>query len=151
MRHCKGTLGLSDDAEFKLLVAFIGLESQTDHLPLGAERQFWAPEALKRADAEMARYDTSVGADLRAACQHLMDELAPSVPDWVDELDVVATLDEIVDDCYLPEGSEGTVVHVHLEPELAYMVEFCDEAGRTLALPTLLPHQVRLIWKAPLR
>lgn len=148
VRHCRGMLGLSDDAESRLLVAFIGLDKQTAHLPLGAERELRAPEEVRRADAEIARHDALAGADLRAACRQLIDELTPLVPDRVNELDVVETLEEIVDEGYIPEGATGTVVQVHLEPKLAYLVEFCSEDGSTLALQTLLPHQVRVVSKA---
>jgi hypothetical protein len=48
----------------------------------------------------------------------------------------------------LPQGAKGTVVHVHLAPELAYLVEFCNEDGSPLALVTLLPPQVIRVSKA---
>ncbi|BBV73032.1 TPA: DUF4926 domain-containing protein [Enterobacter kobei] len=42
----------------------------------------------------------------------------------------------------LTKGMLGDIVLVHEKPHLAYMVEFVDDAGRTIAMPSLLPSQV---------
>lgn len=57
------------------------------------------------------------------------------------ELDVVVLAEDLPDEG-LTKGMIGTIVHVFEEPALAYLVEFCDEEGRTIALPTLLPVQL---------
>lgn len=36
----------------------------------------------------------------------------------------------------------GAIVLIHEKPYLAYMVEFVDDDGRTIAMPSLLPSQV---------
>lgn len=38
----------------------------------------------------------------------------------------------------LAAGAIGTIVFVHDDPAGAYEVEFCDEDGYTLAIPTLV-------------
>lgn len=42
----------------------------------------------------------------------------------------------------LPAGSEGTIVYIHEQPQLAYEVEFCDDEGRTTATVPLRPEQL---------
>lgn len=57
------------------------------------------------------------------------------------ELDVV-TLAEDLPNEGLTKGMVGTIVMVFENPELSYLVEFCDEEGKTLAMPALLPTQL---------
>lgn len=38
----------------KLLDVFVGLDSETDDLPIGDQRAHWDPEALKQKDPEIA-------------------------------------------------------------------------------------------------
>ncbi len=52
------------------------------------------------------------------------------------ELDVVILAEDLPDEG-LTKGMIGTIVMVFETPTLAYLVEFCDEEGRTIALPTL--------------
>jgi len=148
--RCQGRLGFSNEDEFRVLVPFIGLHSETDHLPLGSERAFWTVDALERSYAEVARYDAFWRSRIKEACRQLIEVVGQLVLAPADELDVVETLEEIVGtDYYLPEGSRGTVLQVHLDPDLAYLVEFCDEKGRTQAPLTLNPARVKLVWQAP--
>lgn len=42
----------------------------------------------------------------------------------------------------LTKGMVGAIVFIHEKPYLAYMVEFVDGEGRTIAMPDLLPEQV---------
>jgi hypothetical protein len=61
-------------------------------------------------------------------------------------LDVVTLVEDRPEDG-LAAGARGTVVHVHDEPERAYEVEFLDPAGRTTAVLTLRPDQLRpAVW-----
>lgn len=55
------------------------------------------------------------------------------------EFDTVKTLGPIGK---LEAGAVGVVVRVHTRPELAYLVEFCNERGETLELVSLLPSQL---------
>jgi hypothetical protein len=57
------------------------------------------------------------------------------------ELDVVVLAEDLPEEG-LTKGTIGTIVVVFENPTLAYLVEFCDEEGRTIALPALLPDQV---------
>jgi hypothetical protein len=58
----------ADDPDF---TAFVLIASETDHLPLGAERQYWAEEALREKDREIARADRARGFGLEA-CRNLV-------------------------------------------------------------------------------
>lgn len=58
------------------------------------------------------------------------------------ELDVVV-LNEDLPDEGLMKGAIGTIVMVFDTPTLGYLVEFCDEEGRTIAMPALLPAQLK--------
>lgn len=42
----------------------------------------------------------------------------------------------------LTKGMLGAIVLIHEKPYLAYMVEFVDDQGRTIAMPDLLPEQI---------
>ena len=59
-----------DDPDFRTLVA---LDSETDALPVGSERENWAPNALLGKDAEIREAETRWGGDVRAACARLVD------------------------------------------------------------------------------
>lgn len=64
----------------------------------------------------------------------------------IKELDVVQTLVDVPardDEAAIARGSVGTVVAIATRPSLAYLVEFADEDGRTLAMPWMLPEQLR--------
>ncbi|EDI1748341.1 DUF4926 domain-containing protein [Salmonella enterica] len=58
------------------------------------------------------------------------------------ELDVVVLGEDLPDEG-LAKGTVGTIVMVFDTPTLGYLVEFCDEEGRTLAMPALLPAQLK--------
>lgn len=57
------------------------------------------------------------------------------------ELEVVVLAEDLPGEG-LTKGMIGTIVVVFENPTLAYLVEFCDSEGRTIALPALLPSQV---------
>lgn len=54
----------------------------------------------------------------------------------------VVVLAEDFPDKGLTKGMEGTIVLIHEKPNLAYLVEFIDDEGRTIAMLSLLPEQV---------
>lgn len=61
------------------------------------------------------------------------------------ELDVVTTLVDVPadgEDAAVRAGDVGAIVHIATRPNLAYMVEFVDDDGVTLAMPFLLPEQI---------
>ena len=58
------------------MLAFVALDSETDHLPVGPTRASWSAEALRTKDAELARHEagslaTSVVASARALIERL--------------------------------------------------------------------------------
>ncbi|MCU6305050.1 DUF4926 domain-containing protein [Enterobacter quasiroggenkampii] len=58
------------------------------------------------------------------------------------ELDVVVLGEDLPNEG-LVKGTIGTIVMVFNTPKLAYLVEFCDKEGRTIAMPALLPAQLK--------
>jgi hypothetical protein len=57
------------------------------------------------------------------------------------DLDVVVSL-VAFEDGSIAAGTVGTVVHVFTRPSEAYLVEFANERGETVAMVTALPDQV---------
>ena len=55
----------------------------------------------------------------------------------------VVTLVENIPGNDLVAGTVGAIVDIFTEPNEAYLVEFCDPEGQTLALLALLPEQIR--------
>lgn len=55
--------------------------------------------------------------------------------------DVVILADDLPSE-NLQAGMKGTVVDIYTKPCEAYEVEFCDNAGRTIAMLALLPNQL---------
>ena len=66
-------LGEEDDPAF---VTFRGIDSETDHLPAGQERQHWAPDALAREDQEIERVEAWYREAAIAAAHELLNRLA---------------------------------------------------------------------------
>ena len=62
-------LGADRDEDF---VYFVGLDSETDHFPLGESRQHWSAAALAREDAKRAKYDVAAHADAAQRCRNLL-------------------------------------------------------------------------------
>ncbi|EOC5256452.1 YrhA family protein [Enterobacter asburiae] len=58
------------------------------------------------------------------------------------ELDVVVLGEDLPNEG-LVKGTIGTIVMVFDTPTRGYLVEFCDEEGRTIAMPALLPAQLK--------
>jgi hypothetical protein len=61
----------------QILVTFVAVHSETDALPLGAERKLWNPEALKRQDIEIAKAESWCREMVSGACRGLVTSLAP--------------------------------------------------------------------------
>jgi hypothetical protein len=69
-RLCGGHLGL--DERDPDLLAFIGIDSETDDLPIGDVRQYWAPDALAQKDTEIARSEAHYRDLALEAAAHLV-------------------------------------------------------------------------------
>jgi hypothetical protein len=52
-----------------------GVESETDDLPLGEERARWSKEALGAKDREKEAYLREVHAELRIACEAILQKV----------------------------------------------------------------------------
>jgi hypothetical protein len=59
------------------LLFLTGVWSQCDHLPLGSERQYWAPDSLREKDAEAASYTAQVRDDVLLAFARIANDLKP--------------------------------------------------------------------------
>jgi hypothetical protein len=64
-------IGANRDPDFEL---FIGIDSETDHLPVGEVRKYWNPEALRAKDAELARFESQVRDRAFEACRSLIQK-----------------------------------------------------------------------------
>jgi hypothetical protein len=51
----------------------IGIQSETDHLPVGDVRQLWAAEALREKDVEIARAEAVWKPKLVHACKRIVE------------------------------------------------------------------------------
>lgn len=56
----------------------IGIESETDHLPVGEVRTLWASSALKEKDVEIARAEELYRADFLETCRRIVQTELPS-------------------------------------------------------------------------
>jgi hypothetical protein len=57
-------------------VTFLGIDSETDDLPLGEDRANWAPDALAQKDLEIARCEEMYRSDAIEAASRLVDRFA---------------------------------------------------------------------------
>jgi hypothetical protein len=69
-RFCGGHLGL--DERDPDLNTFVGIDSETDDLPIGDARQYWAPDVLAVKDAEIARCEVMFREPALEAASHLV-------------------------------------------------------------------------------
>jgi hypothetical protein len=58
-----------DDSDF---LVFVGIDSQTDHFPLGDVRARWNPAALARYDAERQSAESDFRQSAEKACRRLI-------------------------------------------------------------------------------
>jgi hypothetical protein len=64
---------LDPDNEDEDLLAITGIESQTDHLPLGAWRTQWSAEALRAKDEEIAENEAFFRDTMFRRCRSLVE------------------------------------------------------------------------------
>ncbi len=70
-------LGLGDDD--RVNAAFSAILSETDHLPIGTERQYWVPSALARKDEEIAQAEAWARGPALEACREIVQRYGKSV------------------------------------------------------------------------
>jgi hypothetical protein len=59
-------VGAEQDSDF---IFFVGVDSETDHLPVGDVRCRWSSDALKSKDEELQAYEASVRDEALRICQ----------------------------------------------------------------------------------
>lgn len=69
----RNTISISDPS---ILGVFIGVSSETDHLPQGSMRQYCSNEFLERSDKEKEEYLSRVRDTLVDSCRNLITELS---------------------------------------------------------------------------
>ena len=75
---CGGHVGLDEfDPDF---LTFIGIDSETDDLPVGQTRQHWAADSLAKKDEEIARCEALYREPAREAASHLVARFAQEKP-----------------------------------------------------------------------
>ena len=53
-------------------LVFGALDTETDHLPVGAVRSFWDPTALREKDASVERIEAAARAEVEQACRSVV-------------------------------------------------------------------------------
>jgi len=53
---------------------FVGVDSETDHLPVGEVRSRWSPDALKAKDDELRTFEAAVRDRAFRACESLIQK-----------------------------------------------------------------------------
>src|SRR5438270_6748762 len=62
-------VGAEHDSDF---IFFVGVDSETDHLPVGDVRSRWSSDALKAKDEELRAYEASVRDKAIQVCKSLV-------------------------------------------------------------------------------
>jgi hypothetical protein len=57
------------------LLFLMGISSECDGLPLGSERQYWAPDSIREKDAEAALYTAQIRDELLLAFARIAEDL----------------------------------------------------------------------------
>lgn len=61
-------------------------------------------------------------------------------------LDVVFLIEDI-NHLKIKKGDSGTIVEIYKEPNECYEIEFVNDKGETIDIITLLPKQIKLLWR----
>ncbi len=59
------------------LVFFVGVDSETDHLPIGEVRHHWDSTALQAKDEELRRFEAAKRERAMQACRSLIQKYEP--------------------------------------------------------------------------
>ena len=74
----KVRLDVDPEQEDEDLLGMCGIESQTDHLPIGPVRQHWHPIALRQKDLELAENEAFFRDSALAMCRALVERYSPA-------------------------------------------------------------------------
>lgn len=66
-------LAVDPDQEDSDLLGMCGIESQTDHVPLGVVRQYWDAKALRVTDTELADHEAIFRDSAFEICRSLVE------------------------------------------------------------------------------
>lgn len=58
---------------------FVGIDSETDHLPLGAARDYWAKAALAAKDLEIEEAEAFYRESTLVACRRLVERFGRDI------------------------------------------------------------------------
>lgn len=83
-RSLSGFRGKDENLD-KILTTFTAVDSETDTLPLGAVRQHWNLEALKREDVKIAEAEVWCREMVADACRDLVKALTPLLAELHDQ------------------------------------------------------------------
>ena len=75
---CRDLADLREDLQSvspDVLSVFVGVSSELDGLPIGAERLYWAKDALAAKDLEAAHYRKEVANVIESSLERLLNEL----------------------------------------------------------------------------
>ena len=64
-------VGAEHDPDF---VFFVGVDSETDHLPVGDVRQRWSPDVMRAKDDELRDFEASVRDEAFRVCRSLIQK-----------------------------------------------------------------------------
>lgn len=63
----------------EVFLPFIAIDSETDHLPVGPERELWPAEALAKKDQEIREVEEMYADIAREACSLIIEQFEPRV------------------------------------------------------------------------
>jgi hypothetical protein len=145
-------VGAEHDPDF---IFFAGVDSETDHLPLGDARSRWDLEALKAKDAELATYETKVRHKALQTCRNLIRKYDSDTP--LREYDIVRVVRLLSPTRYFsgteavsrpPQiGDQAVICHEYEpnNPAAAVAVEMIDRNGYTIWLADFAREELELI------
>lgn len=80
VRRLVGLVSELDQPELESIrLVFVGVDSQTDHLPIGEVRRQWAPSSLAAVDAEHRDAEATLRTGVADACRQLLAALERAV------------------------------------------------------------------------
>ena len=71
-RHIAGLFYAFEDEDDPDRLVWVGIDSETDHLPVDEERRNWSPQALARKDEEIAECEAFFKDTALKACRRLL-------------------------------------------------------------------------------
>jgi hypothetical protein len=73
---------LGSDVDPEIVCFLTGVDSETDHLPLGEERKLWAEAALRAKDQVADAYEARVGPEIVETAKKLLVRFSGRSSSW---------------------------------------------------------------------